>query len=693
MSMQQEEILKGFDRDIMKRLWTYTRKHRLVVMFALLALFTSTTAELCIPLIIQRTVDDLLLPRYQKLEAGQLPDTTASQAIETGYYNCNGTVFLSPAALARHPGSVLAPSASGQTTPAWIKVTRIDLDTTLAAWPELTDQLGPAFTDGTVVFLHSEYVQKLSPEQRIRLSTGNIQFLGTNTLVLLLLLLISVVFTFIQVYSTSYVGQHVMKAIRQDLLVHTMNQSQSFLQTNPVGKLVTRLTNDVETINELFTSVLSAFIKDIAIMIGVIAMMFVLDARLAGIALLTLLPVIVLIILFRSQARTAFRRVRQAISGLNTFLSEHLSGMTIIHLFVRQKKVSQQFQEKNGQAMAASLGEMRVFAIFRPLTDLLANIAVACVIWAGASQFLSGVLSLGILIAFINLVQRFFEPVIDISEKFNVLQSAMAGGERVFALLDEQHQVPDKGSISQAVSGSLSFRDVHFAYKPEAPVLRGLSFNAELGQKIAVVGYTGAGKTTIANILTRLWDIQSGEILLDGTSIYDYSLTALRQAIQPIQQDVFLFNDSIRENILMGKSMSDAELAEIIEQAQASEFIASLPEGLETRIAEGSSNISGGQKQLLSFARILAQNPRIIIMDEATASIDSETEQRIQKAIRIVMKGRTSLVIAHRLSTIQDADTILVLGSGKVMEQGNHSQLMENRGFYWNLFRLQFEHS
>jgi len=483
-----------------------------------------------------------------------------------------------------------------------------------------------------------------------------------------------------------------MRDLRTQLFTHTINQSMSYLNQNPVGKLVTRSANDVETINELFTNVIGNLLKNFAIMVGVIITFFLMNPRLGILATATLPPVLLITIVFRSRARDAFRKVRHHVSRLNGFLAEHLAGVAVVQMFVQEERTNREFEEQNGELMKANLGEMYVFATFRPLIDLLSSVSIAFVIYYGGAFVLRGVVSLGVLIAFLNLIRRFFRQLLDISERFVVLQSAMAGSERVFALLDEVDRIPDAGGerLTEPIRGEVRFEAVTFSYREDDPVLTNLSLTVQPGQRVALVGYTGAGKTTIANLLTRFWDIQEGRILLDGKDIRTLPLGDLRRAVQPIQQDVFLFRGTVGENIRLGEELSDEEIWRALRVVHADGFVRELPEGIETHLAEGAQNISVGQRQLLSFARAVAHDPPIIILDEATSSVDTETEQRIQEALEAVLENRTSLVIAHRLSTIQHADRIVVLSQGQIVEEGNHQELLKNEGLYAQLYRLQY---
>jgi ATP-binding cassette subfamily B protein len=350
------------------------------------------------------------------------------------------------------------------------------------------------------------------------------------------------------------------------------------------------------------------------------------------------------------------------------------------------------FRDRNGDLLDANLSEMKVFAVFRPLINLLTSVSIGTILYFGGQMVLGTTVSLGIMIAFVNLIQKFYQPVMDFAEKFTILQSAMAGGERIFNLLDTDERIPSGGGqvLPEPFQGRIEFRNVSFAYKEDEPVLRNLSFTIEPGETVAIVGYTGAGKTTIANLLARLWDYQEGEILIDGTDIRDIPLDTLRELVQPVQQEVFLFADSVMENIRLGADIPEEKVRRAAETVRADRFIRKLPEEYDTVLREGGANLSTGQRQLISFSRVLSQDPKILILDEATGSIDTETEVLIQEAINTIMAGRTSIVIAHRLSTIRHADRILVLNEGRLVESGSHEELLREDGLYATLYRLQY---
>jgi len=520
----------------------------------------------------------------------------------------------------------------------------------------------------------------------------NITFLFRGCIFYLIILVFVFGFSFLQTWTANLMTQGVMKDMRLGLFKKTLSQSTGYLSRHPVGRIVTRLTSDVQTMDEFFTTVLVAFLKDIAIMVGTIITMFFLSPKMAVVVLITLPPVLAVTLISRVKARDAFRRQRTASSKVYSYLAERLAGMQVVQLFRQEKKSLKEFTEGNKEFLDANLGEMYVFATFRPIVEWLSTLTMAVVIVIGAKMALSFSMSLGVLIAFINLVQMFFQPVTDIAEKYTMLQSAMAGGEKIFKLMDTNEQIPDDGKTEIiAARGHIEFDNVHFAYKKGEDVLKGLTFTVKPGEMAAIVGYTGAGKTTIINVLARLWDIDSGEIRLDNIPIKKIPIEQLRRCIMPVTQDVNLFSGTIEENISLGLELSQEEIINAAKTVYAHEFISALPDGYKTELSEKAANISTGQRQLISFARVIAHNPQVVILDEATSSIDTETERLIQLGMKKVLAGRTSFVIAHRLSTIRDADCIFVLSNGRLVEQGRHEELVAKEGIYSGLYRLQYE--
>ncbi len=693
------EFMKSFDWKIIKRLFSYLRSYRLLVLVAMLALTVSTVVELAAPVVLQRTIDRHITGRYLRLDTSLTVEDAGVRDLygaEKGIVPGRGSsLYLSEDIVSAIPAnkkeSLIASGALSET--GWLLLFP-------ESFPDIERERGITLlrqkapdvrAEGDFYAITENDYSLFSADEKLLLRSRDRLGIVHNAWLYLVLLAASLIFSFLQNYFMTAMGQNVMRDLRLQLLRHLMKQSLSYLQKTPVGSLVSRLTSDVDTINELFSTVAISLIKDISMMAGVIVTLYFLNGRLALITLCTLPPVIVFTLYFRVKAREAYRLVRANVSSVNAFLSEHISGMEVVQMFGREQASREEFDRRNEELYRASLKELYVIAPFRASIDFLTTVSTGVILYFGAGMFMELSVSLGVLIAFISLIRMFYHPVMDISEKFTIIQSAMAGGERIFSILDTKNEIPDEGDENPAsVAGALEFRNVDFSYVPEEKVLKGLSFSVQPGETIAVVGYTGAGKTTIANLLTRFWDIQGGEILVDGKDIRTLPLADLRSIIQPVQQDVFLFSGTIEENITLGAPVPREKVVEAARMVNAHQFIKKLPDGYDSMLQERGSNLSTGQKQLISFARVIAQDPRILILDEATANVDTETEQLIQKALKVLLEGRTSLVIAHRLSTIRNSDRILVLSQGRLVEFGSHDELIEQKGLYYNLYRLQY---
>ena len=702
---EQEAVLKGYDASIMRRILGYLRPYLGIFLLSIGALLLATGGEVLLPVLIQRATDHYILPYRQGIRLDAVPEPVRAR------------VLRPPSALG------MQTAAERQPTPqieGWSFVASRTLSGLSArekrqlreegsllednffvipdfrAAPEaaaVVQRYPQLFRTGANAAAIAEQDLRTLPREDIR-AVRREDYRGLFALVRVFLAVLAAVFgfTFLQVFLEAYVGQMIMRDLRTQLFDHTLRLSLRFIDRNPVGRLVSRITNDVETINELFTTVLSSTLKDLAMMAGVLVAVFALSPRLGLIMLLTLPPVLVVTLIFRTRAREAFRTVRLAVSRLNSFLSEHISGMRVVQLFAREKTSKDEFEERNTELYRANLQEMFVFATFRPLVDLLSTLTMGVILYFGAGMLLRDLVSLGVLIAFLNLVRMFYQPVMDLSEKYNILQSAMAGAERVFALLDTRDRIPEpeRPKPLPVVRGHIEFDRVGFHYKEGEPVLRELSFAVNPGERVAIVGYTGAGKTTITSLLTRLWDIQSGSIRIDGIDIREVATRELRRRVQSVLQDVFLFSGTILDNIRLGSDISEERVREAVQLVRADSFIDRLPEGIHSPLSERGGNLSVGQRQLISFARVLAHNPDVLVLDEATGNIDTETEKLIQEALERLLAGRTSLVIAHRLSTIRHADRILVLHQGQLSESGTHEELMRRKGMYHSLYQMQF---
>jgi ATP-binding cassette subfamily B protein len=494
-----------------------------------------------------------------------------------------------------------------------------------------------------------------------------------------------------QMVLMNLMGQYIMYDLRKQIFGHLQKLDVQFFDRNPVGRLMTRVTTDVDALNDLFTAGFVAIFGDIFVLAGIVGVLFWMNWRLA-LVLFSITPFIVLVsIWFRRGARVTYRQVRARIAAINAFLQEHISGMSTVQLFNREEREAEKFDELNARHRDANLNSIFYYAIFYPAIELIETIGVALIVWYGGGKVIQGTLSVGALVAFFQYSQRFYQPISDLSEKYNILQAAMAASERIFRLLDTPVKIKDEGKADVPQLESIEFRNVSFAYNEPEWVLKNVSFRVNRGERVALVGHTGAGKTTVTALLLRFYEPQEGEILINGVNIREYALDALRRLFAIVQQDFFLFTGNVAENISLGDpAIDDERIRTAAARVQADRFISRLAEGYASPVRERGAGFSVGEKQLLSFARALAFNPPVLILDEATSSIDTETELLIQDAIRTLLEGRTSIVIAHRLSTIRSADTILVFHHGEIRERGTHEELMQLGGLYRRLYEIQY---
>ncbi|MCM1025709.1 MAG: ABC transporter ATP-binding protein/permease [Roseburia sp.] len=509
------------------------------------------------------------------------------------------------------------------------------------------------------------------------------------------ILVLSFVFNITQTWVLQKTGQRIILTVRKELYAHIQSLSSRYFDLTPVGKLVTRVTNDVEALDEMYSGILVRLFRNIVKIIGLAIVMLLLDYKLALLSFLLLPVVAVLTVVFRTIARKTYRITRTRLTDLNTFLSENISGMRIIQIFGREKRKYEEFTDKSHKLYRAFYREMIVFAVFRPLIYILSVLSLMVVLGLGSREVLGSVISIGTLYVFSQYIQSFFEPIQELAEQFSTLQSSLASAEKIFTILDEDALVPESPEpvVLPEIRGRIEFDHVWFAYDNENYVLRDVSFVIEPGQKIAFVGATGAGKSSILNLIGRYYDIQKGHIYIDGVDIRELSKKQLRSAIGQMQQDVFIFEGTVESNIrLYNSEISAEEVKAAAEYVNASHFIEKLPNGYAEPVSERGSTFSAGERQLLSFARTLAHKPSILVMDEATANIDTETELLIQEALEKLMKGRTTIMVAHRLSTIQHADCIMVMHKGKIRERGTHQELLAQNGIYKKLYELQIHH-
>src|SRR6266849_4429923 len=538
------------------------------------------------------------------------------------------------------------------------------------------------------------------------------------------LLVFSFLLDYLQIYFMQWAGQMVMFDLRREIFRHLQRMHIGFYDKNPVGRLVTRTTSDVDALNEMFTSGVVSIFEDVFVLAGIVWFMLRMNRNLALITFAVLPLIAIATKIFRDKVRDSYRRIRTAIARINSYMQEHVSGMVVLQLFNREERAFGKFSGVNALHMEAFKDAIMAHAVYYPVVEILSATAIACVIWFGGNDVIRGTATLGVLVAFMQYAQRFFRPIQDLSEKYNILQSAMASSERVFKLLDAPVEITSPGVTKTPQGpGRIEFDHVWFAYRnipietgndhvgmglrsvqvERSPavasgatepdwVLRDVSFAIQPGQTVAIVGHTGAGKTTIISLLMRFYDVQKGAIKIDGVDVKEMDLTDLRRRFGVVLQDPFLFTGTVEGNIRLGtEGIEDADVEQAAEDVNLADFIRTLPGGFKEEVRERGSTLSTGQKQLISFARALAHDPKILILDEATSSVDTETEFRVRDALNRMVEGRTSLIIAHRLSTVQRADKIVVMHKGQVREMGSHQQLLAQRGIYWKLYQLQYK--
>ena len=524
-------------------------------------------------------------------------------------------------------------------------------------------------------------------------STTRLSGLTTISVQFAVLIIVVFIVTFIQVVLLEWVGQSVMHRIRQELFYHMLQLDMSFLDTQPTGRLVTRLTNDVQNMHEMFTSVMVTLFNDVLRLAGILVVLFFINIRLALIMMVFVPLSLLITVLFAKLAREKFRAIRSQLSRINSFIQESVSGISIIQLFGRQHSTKNQFALLSHEYLKRTLEQIRLFAGFMPLTELLSSTAIALILWYGGKQIIGQQLTIGELVAFLAYMRLFFQPLRELSQKYSIVQSALASAERIFSMLDIVPQITEsRESVRmETVNGRLVFDRISFYYEQEKPIIQELSLSIEPGQTVAIVGTTGSGKTTLINLLLRFYEPQHGAIYIDGVNIDRLPLNELRTFVGVILQDVFILQDTLLANIVMDTGCSREHVLDILDQTGMSRFLELLPDGLDTTIGEGGHELSTGEKQLLSFARALCRDPRILVLDEATAFIDSVTEDILERAIEDSFSGKTSIVIAHRLSTIRRADHIVVMDHGKIIEQGSHEALLEISGHYRDMIALDLQ--
>ncbi len=658
--LHEEEVLgKAYDWKLMKRLLKYARPYWALLTVSILLLIVITGLELLNPYLVKIAIDDHISgynrPLVQvPLEAGPIEDGIVVDnhiyVLKEEYENTGN-----------YPVRSIVQRAEGYYL--------VDAD----------DPSSPG--------------ELLSQEDYGAFRSRDIEGLDRVAKLFAAVILLTFLLSYLQIYILNYTSQKIIFNIREDLFNHLQSLAVRYFDNNPIGRLVTRVTNDTETLNEMYTNVLVNLFKDFFMLAGIMIVMIRLNLQLALVSF-ALIPVILLIsIVFRKYIREVYRISRVQLAKINSSLNENISGMRTIQIFKKERKFFENFDSINRDYLNIQKKEITYFAIFRPSIEVIRSLGIALLVYYGGGNVVSGSIQFGVLFVFINYLQKFYEPIMDLTEKYNILQSAMASSERIFKILDTDMRIEDPHTPAsiEHFKGEIEFRNVWFAYNDEDWVLKNISFKIKRGESVAIVGATGAGKTSIINLLTRFYDIQKGEILLDGVNIRNLDKNTLRQKIGVVLQDVFIFTGNIRDNIRLNKEISDDKVIEIAKHVNAHRFISRLPQGYDEPVMERGSTLSSGERQLLAFARTLVYDPQILVLDEATSSIDTETELLIQDALHKLVEGRTSIAIAHRLSTIQHSDKIIVLKQGEIKEMGSHQDLLKNKGLYYNLYQLQYK--
>lgn len=656
----------------MKRLLSYLKPHKWVMTLATVLVLFIIAVELYRPIIIGNAIDQYINGYYHPyVEA----DVSASDAV-----NWNGLVLSRDQAVSK------ADSASFYQIFLWKDHYYMAENLTRAECTALQN------ADTSVLKNYvREGAQKLTSNDLKVLRQNDFKGILKAGILFLLLLFSGFFLNLADTWLLQKMGQQIVYKLRAETFTHIHSLSLSFFNTTPVGKLVTRVSNDTEAVNELFSTILVKLFKNVVKIIGYAVVMLSINVKMAGISFLLLPLVAILTFVFRHLSRKAYQITRNKITELNTFLSEHISGMKLIQIFAREKEKYSEFEGKSMELYRANFREIMTFAIFRPSIYLVSVIAMILVIRTGSLSVLNGSLSLGTLFVFITYISSFFEPIQELSEQLGTLQSSIASAEKIFSVLDVKPEIVSPADPAPVnILGEIEFRHVWFAYEEKNYILKDVSFVIHPGEKAAFVGATGAGKSTILNLIGRYFDIQKGQILIDGIDIHEIDLDVLRGAIGQVQQDVFIFTGDIKSNIsLNNEAISPDDVRRAAEIVNADPFIQKLPHGYDEPVTERGSTLSAGQRQLLSFARTLAYDPKILVLDEATANIDTETETLITQALARLMDGRTTIMVAHRLSTIQHADKIIVMHHGEIKESGTHQELLAKDGLYKKLYELQ----
>jgi ABC-type multidrug transport system fused ATPase/permease subunit len=692
-----DHLGKPYDISLMRRLFAYAKPYRSIIGVSIVLILFVTGFELLFPYLIKVGID-----KYIVVSARKISLTSPSTPLQ--------------GMLLERYGTLLLPSADPETF--FIRASDLrEMDSRDLASFQRAGLVGEEWfypfqprgeegkklvehyrsffrPGGEYYFISYEDMRGLDRVDILTLRRADFRGIGAVSALFMFILILSFGFNFFHVYAMEYTGQMVMHDVRTQVFSHIQRLSLSFFDRTPVGRLVTRVTNDVQNLHEMLTTVFIHLFKDIFLLVGIIVLLLKINWQLALVCF-SLVPLIFSVTLYFSRkARDAFRSVRFTIAKINAALQENFSGIKVVQIFSRERENYRKFEGLNHENYLANIRQIVIFAFFVPIVEIVGTIAIALLIWYGGGKVISNTLSLGTLVAFLSYLRMFFQPIRDISEKYNMMQSAMASTERIFDVLDTRKMIPVSPAPRSltGMRGEIEFRNITFSYTGDEVVLRNISFSVGEGETVAIVGATGAGKTSIISLLERFYDPQEGHIFIDGVDIRELDISFLRSQIGLVLQDVFLFAGDIRSNIRLGnEDLSHQEIERITRYVNADRFIQKFPKGLEEEVKEGGTTLSAGERQLLAFARALAISPRILILDEATSNVDTETERLIQDALKKLMERRTSIIIAHRLSTIQRADRIIVMHKGGVREVGTHAQLISQKGVYYKLYQLQYK--
>jgi len=691
-----------YNREVLNLLFKYVLRYRRYLLIALLFVLFITGSNLVIPYLLKTIVDRFIFKQGRVVEflwAQQL-DRRLLRGLQrlgedTAFLYQSQLKHLTKKEMEKLEGSGIL---SGET---YLLVTPPQLEGRLGEKLAGLLASGKAIRYGAHLLINTDSISEFTLNELLALRQADFRNVLVYVLVIVGVLFLQFGASYVQIVYLMKLSQLAMKDLRKDLFAHLLTFEVTYFDQNRIGRLVNRVTNDIETLNELFSSVLVTLFQDLLMMLGIALVMFFTDLYLAAVVSLTYPFIILFTIVFRIQVRNAYRIIRTRISELNSFLNETITGMRVIQIFVREMKNFQNFRGLNSAVFQAQLKQLYVYAVFRPLISFLRWFSIAAVIYFGARGIGLDRVSYGVLVMFIAYIERFFAPVQDLSEKFDLMQNANAAGEKIISVFgaDASHEALSSDHKSRGHSrqprdyrflGDICFEDVWFSYKPEEWVLKGISFSVRPEETLAIVGETGAGKSTIVSVLSKYYRHQKGRILIDGLEIEEIPHWRIRKNFAAVMQDVFLFSRSIRENIILGRPFDQDWFDTVCRVTHVDRFIRELPGGDMEQVMERGVTFSAGERQLLSFARALYFNPSVLVLDEATSSIDTETERLIQDAIMNLTKGRTSIVIAHRLSTIKHADRIIVIDRGRIVEEGNHKSLLAKKGIYHTLYHLQF---